>query len=249
MTNKSIEIIYTKLLSSQYKGQPLWQLIQNETLTAVPHFLGYHYKDCKEKIMVVGRAVNGWEVSFTNCSTLENTVHSILNQAQRLDKVVDLNGVKYKDSNDKTKTYYYSRSPFWRLIRKVMESYGEADNWNQKILWSNLYKIAPRRTGNPSWSLIKQDLDLYIACITEEINAYKPDKVLFITDSNYFTPYNDRPSFADALNVTMKPYGQHIVGSGTYNNSKIVVCKRPEFRNTDAMAEEIKAQFDMLNRL
>lgn len=246
MFNNNFHDIYLNLLSSEYKGEPLWELVRDETLTTVPHFVGQHYDISRTKIMIVGRAVNGWEVSFPDCSTLENTVHSVLNQSQRLDKVVDINGVEYKDAAGLTKTYYYSRSPFWRLIRKVLETYGEAENWNQKILWSNLYKIAPRKNGNPSWTLIKQNLSLYIDIIVEEINTYKPDKVLFITDNNYFKPYDDRPSFADALNVTMKPHGQYIVGTGRYNNSSIVVCKRPEFRDTDQMVIEIKNQFDML---
>lgn len=248
MINKKFNEIYTQILSSEYKGEPIWKLIQNETLTAVTHFVGHHYESSETKFMIIGRAVNGWEVAFPNCSNLENTLHSIMNQPQRLDDVVDSNGIKYTDANGTPKTYYYSRSPFWRLIKKVLETYGESENWNQKILWSNLYKIAPRKTGNPSWSLIKQDLQLYIDCIVEEINTYKPDKVLFVTDSNFFRPYTQYPSFADALNVTMQASGKYIVGTGKYNDSSIVVCKRPEFRSTDEMVIEIKEQFDLLDR-
>ena len=37
---------------------------------------------------------------------------------------------------------------------------------------------------------------------------------------------------------------EYVMAEGEYNNAKLLVCKRPEFRDTDEMVREIKDVYD-----
>ena len=242
MQNQEFRGLYKDLLSQNWKGKQVWEHMCAHVLTAAPHFVGDDYKG-DFKLMVVGRAVNGWKVNFEKCSAVNDVLDTIMDQTYTFDDVVDENGIDDGDSK-----YFYSKSPFWRLIRKTLDAYGESENWNKKILWSNLYKVAPWEAGNPGWLLIRGKLETYIEIIKKEIEVYEPTHILFVTDMDYFDPYPNSlkyPGFKDALGVKEIDGYEHVVASEKYNNSKIVVCKRPEFKNTDEMVKEIKEVFDM----
>ena len=188
MKNEEFKDLYMDLLNMKYKGKSVWEYFNNNSsnlvLTSAPHFIGELYGENKDfKLMVVGRAVNGWEYNFEDCVNSEDILYKILNQDFTFKDIED-NEVKGNNG-----TYFYSRSHFWRLIRKMLESYGEGENFNKKIIWSNLYKIAPRYSGNPGWLLIRQKLQTYIEIIKKEIEINKPTHALFVTDIDYFNHY------------------------------------------------------------
>lgn len=243
MKNRELKEMYAELLSMNWKGKNIWERICDNDLTAAPHFMGELYgKNNNFKLMVVGRAVNGWEYDFDSCESEEDVLNAILNQTFTFEDIVKEEGIQGEKS-----TYFYSKSPFWRLIRKLLESYGEGENYNKKVLWSNLYKIAPRNGGNPGWLLIRPELQTYIDMIKKEIEIYKPTHILFITDIGYFNPYplnSKYPRFGENLNVNEICGYDYVVAEGQYEKVKIVVCKRPEQRNTDNMVMEIKKVFD-----
>ena len=243
MKNKEFKSLYIDLLSQEWKGKQVWEYVRDKEMTVAPHFEGAEYENSNINLIVVGRAVNGWEVEFPNCDSIENTLTSVLEQSSRFNDVINPNGVKYNDEAGNSKTYYYSKSPFWRLVRKVCEEYNGTENWNERIVWSNLYKVAPRRKGNPKWSFIKSKLPTYIECIKKEIEIYKPSHILFITDMNFFNPYKENEyRFGYSLNVK-EVNGNFVVGKGEYNGAKVLVCKRPEYRDTDKMVKEINEMF------
>ena len=229
--------LYQKLLEREWKGKPLWQHIKEKRLTSVPCMAG---NKREAKIMIVGRAVNGWKVDFDNCGDIHNTVNSVLTQRNRLD---DFAGgpTEYYEAEEKKK-YYYTTA-FWRLVKKLVIRIDRTDEeWQQKIIWTNLYKVSPKKRGNPAWSMIKNDLDVYIEILKKEIEDNAPKLVVFVTDWNYIKPYRDRPSFDELLDCDEKKYDDnYIVKTGKIKNTDIpfVVCKRPERRNTDKLADAI----------
>lgn len=245
--------IYTALCSKQWQGEFIWEAIRDNKLTAAPCFVGndYLYEDIK--IMVVGRAVNGWEVEFKDCSSLNNTIDSILNQENRLDDFAkDYILYDVVENNEVVqKKYYYAKSPFLRMMRQLVGAFTHSeDNWQQRIVWSNLYKIAPRKGGNPSWRMLRNDLDLYIELIKYEIKRYQPNIVIFVTDMDFFDPYPDNekyPSFRRLVNEDVKNKQTQYVklqGSFVYDTStKIIVSVRPEGRPIKDMVEEIFATY------
>lgn len=245
---------YEKLLSSDYCGIPLWERITTGELTCAPHFVGTEYAQSDASLMIVGRAMNGWEASFSGCESAEAVTCAVLAQENPFQDVGD-------GKNEHTGNYTYRKSGVWKLIKALLAAYGEADpakwegdetlRWYQRILWSNLYKVSPRTAGNPDWALIKPFMEDYIEIIKREIELYRPKRALFVTGLAYFDPWKRRPSFVrDMLGTSWNPKGgKYIVGGGQYLDTSVLVCTRPDRRGTsnadiERMAEEIKREFD-----
>ena len=248
--------IYTALCSKRWKDKTIWESIRDKELTAAPCFAGNDYSHEDIKIMIIGRAVNGWEVEFEDCSSLENTVLSIMNQENRLDDFAK-DFILYdavEDNKVVQKKYHYAKSPFLRMMRQLVGKFTNSeDNWQRRIVWSNLYKIAPRKGGNPSWTMIRDDLGLYIELVKQEINQYHPDVVVFVTDMDFFEPYPNNkkyPSFRRLVSEEncdkglnyVRLYGSFIDNSAT----KIIVSSRPERRPIKDVVEEIYEAYQLL---
>ena len=253
MKHSEFKNLYADLLDMEWKEKKVWELIKDssnrDALTVAPHFIGSEYYNAKTKLMIVGRCLNGWEVDYPDCSSIENTLNSILNQPSRFYDAINEEGIPYIDDKGNEKRYYYSKSPFWRLIKKVSIEYNGEKDWNEKFVWSNLYKVSPRRGGNPSWRFIKNKIPTYINIIKKEIETCNTSHILFITDMNWLNPYEqENLRFGNALNIEEiqgNSY-KYVVGKGQYNGAKIVVCVRPEGRPTDEMLCEIKDVFYQL---
>lgn len=240
---KPIEELYSEVFSKKWKGKTMWEGIRDGELTSVPCLVGNQFHDQDIKIMVVGRAVNGWEVEFEDCSSLEATTKSVLTQKSGMDAfeadwVLDENGKKY----------YFAKSPFLRMMRQLVGAFtGSEENWQQRLAWSNLFKIAPRNGGNPSWLMIREDIALYCDIIKEEIKQNTPDIVVFVTDINFFDPYPNHKTYSSFLKLMSKTSlsdikSEYICMAGNYidnQNIKLVVCKRPERRPIAEMVEDI----------
>lgn len=252
--NSIMQENYYQLFNYPWKGKLVWEHIRDGNLTSAPSFTGMRYhEDGNFKIMIVGRAVNGWEVQFEDCSSLEKTVHSILYQENRLD---DFAKDYIIDENDKK--YYYAKSPFLRMMRTLVEKMnGTSVDWQQRIVWSNLYKIAPRHGGNPSWLLLRDNLSTYIEVLKEEIIKNRPELVVFVTDNNFFDPYPNNSKYssfyslfeAEGLKRTELP--EYICASGQFvENSaiKMIVCQRPEKRPIAKIVDNIYTVYTDVTR-
>ena len=85
-------------------------------------------------------------------------------------------------------------------------------------------------------------------CETKDNDAILNHPGVLLTDNIYLEPCKDGPSFINEFNIEKVDCG-FVVGYGTYNGSKIVVCKRPDIRGiTDEAIHEfskhIKETFD-----
>lgn len=261
--NKSYEELYTELLNNY------WQQIRDGELTAAPMFVGKRYDESQAKLMIVGRAVNGWEIKNGDCSSFENAVQSVLYQPSGLEDVTHKGGMKYLDEQGNEKIYYYTRSRFWKLVKVLLEVYGESEKdnwyddsyqWNERILWSNLYKLAPKSGGNPGWKLIEETVQANIEILKKEIELKKPENIVFIVNANttsgdkesasaYFSLYKNLPSFEKELGVRIDKIGERVVGKGHYNGSNVVVCVRPEKMSNaeiEEFAHEIKSALESI---
>lgn len=245
-----VQEIYSELLSKDWKGKAVWECIRDKDLTSVPCLVGNQFAAQRTKVMVVGRAVNGWEVDFEDTSSLAATVNSVLTQKNRMDdfakdSIVDEHGEKY----------YYAKSSFLRMMRQLVGAFtGSEENWQQRLAWSNLFKIAPRNGKNPSWLMIRKDIPLYCELIKEELKQNKPDVVVFVTDMDFFDPYPNHKTYSSfkglidgpGLNTSQSKY---VCAAGNFindQNIKVVVCKRPEFRPIAEMIKDILDTYGML---
>lgn len=240
---------YTKILSTVWNKEPLWKHIQNKTLTAATCMVGREYDRSPVKLMFVGRAVNGWEISFADCSSPEATAQSVLKQENILDEFA-----RDYTIEESGKKYYYARSPFLRFMKKTVKAFnGTEENWQQRLIWSNLFKVAPRHRGNPSWAMVRNDIPLYREILEQEILMYHPDLVIFVTDMSFFDCRNDNKR-CDSFLPLLKPATdstdwQFVQTAGTFAGDpdvKIIVCCRPEQKKADDMIHEIQTVYQSL---
>ena len=232
------------ILEQKWDDQEIWEQIRDKQLTAAPALVGNLYEEAATKVMFVGRCLNGWEVDFSDCSTLEKTLESILEQKSSFDTFVYPGGFKYEKDGKQCK-YNHENSNFFRLIKHILEEVGESDvplhntwvkgtdskNWHQRFVWAFLYCVAPRYGGNMDWKMVKPNMAAYIRLMELQIKEYKPDVVVFITDEGWFIPWKKQPSFDEMLD-TYNPCNidNVIVGKGEIANSKVIICKRPDAR-------------------
>lgn len=232
-----------QLLSLEWNGKSVWENIRDGELTAAPAFKGSLYDAQSVKIMYVGHAVNGWEIDVSNCSSLDNTVDTILEQKGALESFVCYeNGIDYTKEDGKKGKYYHINSKFLRLIKQILEYQNESDSptthdtwyhdnksWNEKFIWSNLYNIAPRCGKNPEDKFIKMGMSQYTEMIKIQIETYKPDIVIFCPLSGYFTPWKREKSFDEILDsYAACDDNEVIIGKGKLGTTQIIVCRRPD---------------------
>lgn len=186
-------------------------------------------------LMVVGRAVNGWDEEF-------HWIHGNYASSSPLDLVTKayekslsdplqwvMNFWRLNKEVNGKRVYNTAKSSFWQLSRNVLKNITsdewKEDIWSTKLIWSNLYKIAPAIGGNPNNTLCKYQLEYCKRILEYEIDINRPQYILFVTGYNW---YKD---FEDCIPI-----------SNEYA-PKIYVSERPEFRNINQMTEEIIRNF------
>lgn len=253
--------IFSSLFDMEWKDKKVWEHIQDGSLTATPAFEGELYQSANTKIMFVGRDLNGWEEPLGDCSTLENTIESVVGQLGAFDTFVDDRGF-----GDGKRKYYHKNSKFFRFIKHVLEFSGESEpdidktwycdpkQWNQRFVWANLYCISPRKPASvseshPDNAMVKLGINDYVDLMELYINYYEPDIVVFITDIyGWFVRWQRLRSFKDFVSdYKENPSDDAIVATGTVGKTKVVVCKRPDRRNASydrvkQMAEKVADQ-------
>ncbi len=107
------------------------------------------------------------------------------------------------------------------------------------IAWSNLYKIAPKESGNPSNCLCKKQLDVCREILKREIEVFDPTHILLITDYDRWFA-NEGYDFSelfetDRIGSNYADKSIFVEGTGTYTfgdkKIPVVISCRPEYRN------------------
>jgi hypothetical protein len=91
------------------------------------------------------------------------------------------------------KKYNPNRSAFWRVVKSIVDVLEiadvEKDIWSSHIVWSNLYKLAPEKGGNPSESFCKKQFSGCLSLLKYEFEHYLPKRLLFLTGLNWAEPF------------------------------------------------------------
>src|SRR5215471_14400496 len=145
--------------------------------------------------MVVGRAANRWNMEWAPSDAKSDAAAGEL--ARRTlwtvtsDSQCPMSWVT--DNWGTSEGYNTRRSAFWRGVRGVVDLLKIADvdtrTWPSKLVWSNLYKIAPHSGGNPSGALRKLLQDDSIGLFRAELSAYAPQRILFLTGIDWARPF------------------------------------------------------------
>jgi hypothetical protein len=124
-------------------------------------------KEWNSGILFVGKATNGWQFPTRDVNEvfLANG-NGIFNRNDQMRWVEDVR--------------YYSKSPFWRVIKNTTSNVYEPNHWYNYVAWSNLYKLSYGK-GNPNTRLKREQSSLCIDILKEEIRALSPRFVVFLT--------------------------------------------------------------------
>ena len=210
-----------------------------------------------EGLLVLGRATNGFIVDLTvdqlaSADIRRQKLQEIRATAEGTPTVRPLSWVDAIGDIDPSKARKRalggtigSRSAFWRVTRALLKEMTPglpAVGWSQHLAWGNLCKIAPNVHGtgsegaNPSWSLMKRQLDHCTALIGQEVRESRPRVVLVIAGRWWYN------LFAPGLGLQLVPRdGAKYVGHvATEPDGRLwIFTERPEHRPQDAFVAEL----------
>ncbi|MBM4356047.1 MAG: hypothetical protein FJ109_20035 [Deltaproteobacteria bacterium] len=183
-------------------------------------------------IMVVGRATNGWDGGWSLPEALA-APDAIVRRAKALSEQQKLSWVgswwnrqcPCGEGQCAHVRYHIRRSAFWQVARELVLQVhsGAQDNWFEYLAWSNLYKIAPASTGNPTGREIELQKSAAVDLLSMELEALRPRLALFMVGMSWFEPFADK--------LLVEPVEQRGVVEAACSHpcgTRIVVTCRPE---------------------
>lgn len=227
-------------------NEVLKELYNNYRLCGFIGIEGSKYRKNKE-LMVIGRAVNGWNSSFSlkELSSSNKISQTIVKESGwGTDE-----GMAWLPENE----YNAISRPFWNITRKIMIALGivESDckDWYEYLTWTNLYKIAPAERDNPSDDLAKAQRNGCIEILKKEVEYWSPKKIIFMTGIDWLTEgekSGENVSFKEGLGLDWKETkGKIVLASSRYGKAKFIVTERPEFKKQNEFVSEVKNAFNL----
>ncbi len=205
------------------------------------------------KLMLIGRAPNGWEEDLDlKDACLEEYSSKIKDKIDNKDR---WNWIKYENGRltNINETYYPNKSPFWSYTKmiwgKVLNEKELKPEWMKGIIWTNLYKISDRETGNPTESCKKKQAKPCVDILNAEIEMLKPTHIIVMTGYNWIKDIKSEEGilnlcFADSVTPCVE--GGFVEASGRYKGIKIIVTCRPERKAKESFANECFEYFEKI---
>lgn len=213
------------------------------------------------QLMVIGRAPNGWDHVD---GWKDGIASSDLDDAERRSnfaQAVYRSVTAPKSSNECPMSwvtnqwgcrngYSTARSPFWRVIRAVVERLDIADvdglDWPCHLVWSNLYKAAPAQGGNPNGKLQRMQVEGCRRLLQWELEKFRPRRLVFLTGWDWAEPFldqklRDRTQLNGQLFVERA--GHLDYGFGT---ADCVVAQHPQGKPEAFWVDEVMSAFGAL---
>jgi hypothetical protein len=201
-------------------------------------------------LMVFGRAPNGWGQGWQP-EELGSPAGAAAFAVDVLDGVEQPSGdsgpmgwvaARWGDERH----YNTARSAFWRVTRHVHRNLSghpeDAPDWSDRLVWSNLYKLAPAGGGNPSETLCRLQFASCLQLFQEELSRLWPRRVLLLTGLDWARPFLEATSEVTHATGAIEATGVYTHSDGSV--TQLVVAPHPQGRSEDALAEEIGSAFD-----
>ncbi len=246
-------------IGKQYEA--LYRAFEDRKSEAV-YFTGICGKDYYPdpvRLMVVGRAPNGW-TTLKNISSAEQMNKIAIYEftdTSRADWVHAKNSRLYNEDE----SYSLERSAFWTRTADIWKSMAdrlEPDGVHDRlelmhhIVWTNLYKIS-RPDNNPTGGMIKKQQDFCRRILEDEICYLKPRRILMITGSDWFEPFSG--IFSDDEKIGVNKYKEnekndiYVERTARYKGedfeSDCIITCRPEYRGKADFINDVMEHFQM----
>lgn len=184
------------------------------------------------RLLVVGRATNGWGNGFSkddleDCRRLSDSFASKI-AFENLDWVDRQWGA--------TDGYNTRKSQFWRVSRMLARRVARnSDDCIDHICWSNLYKVAPDG-GNPSGRLRNIQFERCVDVLRSEIEFSKAQNVVFLTSYGWAKPFLDRLNVSNQRETANNHFVELVSSAGGVN---YVVGQHPQGKPEQPHCDEI----------
>ena len=218
--------------------------LASSKITGFLSMKGDHYDN---ELMVVGRAVNGWTQGIFPAEL--NTPISRKKYAEKIYRTVTRqDGCPMEWVTDcwgNQEGYNTKKSAFWSVIRTVV---GELEiacidqhTWPSHIVWSNLYKLAPEKGGNPNNTLCNVQLSGCCSLFELELSIYNPKRLLLLTGLGWAGPFlKNICSIRQIEQTHVEAIGKLNIGKQT---TKVVVATHPQAKPENDWVQEILQGF------
>jgi hypothetical protein len=209
------------------------------------------------EFLVLGQAVNGWRSGFRLDEKIDQAkVSSSIESSNRflsskghspLDWVnVQWSNRIYNETciDEETTLFYDSdyrayRSFFWNVTYKLISDYygipQSSWEWSKKLVWSNLYKIAPDGS-NPNDEQRAFQRPTAAELIRKEIEELNPKFCIVITNLSWWEPFRDLLKTTAISRDDLPP---NIESLEKYRDTVVVVTTRPRFGNSQSHVNQI----------
>ena len=213
--------------------------------------------------LFIGQAVGGWSTGFMTKKNLDRTSkiseskalsnrycyekdHSPLDWVNVSWTKSLLNGhmsdpVMKKHYEYLTQNFYIAqKSFFWNVAFKVVSDfhgYSRDDwDWAKKMVWSNLYKIAPD-SNNPNYAQMQMQQPLASELIKMELDEMAPRYCVVLTNIDWWLPFSYHLN-TEKINYN-KIHFSEIKAVEKYKDTLILVTTRPRIGNGEIHAQQI----------
>lgn len=245
MRKEKIKSIYVELLEAIKKRT---KRIKPEVLAIQTPVVGRKYVQRQDiRLLWVGRAVNSWNKYNVDDDNVAETLAQ-----EQIDSYCGKTGFDWMKEKDKEeKKFNYKGSAFWRTCEKVLLSMApdiraDEEEWNENIVWTNLYAAAPKDGGNPNSSLCKAQRAVCVRLLRNCFEDMEPSHVVFVTGWDWFEEFRGKDAEGFFSAVSVVEGSRYVVGQGRIGNAKILITVRPERKPEQEFANEIVKRFDLM---
>lgn len=235
------------------------QYFEKDYVTFYPSF-GVKRNETVDFILY-GQAVNGWGTWLENIPTINDVfiAKQFSNKYPTNSNYTPLDWVNICWSNDEfayflktnpevvnfftngvgNNSYKTYRSFFWNVVFKTISDFYNLERgsseWAKKVVWSNLYKIAPDG-ANPNEFEKEIQLTCSVELFKQELLELKPKYAILLTNESWWLPFKKK---LNTICYTPPNHFNHITNFEIFNDTKIIVTTRPRFGNGEAHVKEI----------
>lgn len=216
-------------------------------------FLAMKGDDYIGDLMWVGRAVNGWRSEGRTPAQLavgdsRGFVAEVLESVTRpgprgqpcpMRWVSDHWGNNLHGYNTKTSAFWRTAA---RVMKQVAEPGTESVEWPSRMIWSNLYKVAPAAGGNPGSRLAALQLDGCRRLLALEVAINRPRNIVFATGADWASALLDPATFKTRSSDT----GPVMFGDTVIDGERVgrfVVAKHPMGKDENQWVEQVATAF------
>lgn len=217
-------------------GEKIANYTKTKVSPLVPHWGNLFPRESDAGILFVGRATNG-----------SSTEGNYMDQLEKAFEPKHYHDIEWVESRK-----MYKKSAFWRVIRGVALELYPDKKWFDHIAWSDIYKIAPSKKGNPDNELKKLQKSKCLEILKAEIDVLSPECViLFVGDwkEGFLYELNHKKETKSIKSIVWG-YGKrnnkkYYAKVYQIDNRKYIVTEHPQCKNEEA---HIKCLLELLKQ-